>query len=117
MTDIDVLEKLLAAATQGPWDCTEFPGDFGPTAWLWQDTGHAAGDPDAPDSRFGTAAPSDAALIVALRNNAEGMLAELRALRAVAAAADRLDPDTDTGWSELDNALAALDAVRKEGAK
>lgn len=119
MIDIDALEKLLAAATPGPW------------CWDLECLAMRAPAPDGPPYRkhpiietdngyYGPDA-DDAALIVALRNNAEGMIAELKVLRDLETVARLLLSDLESCSPPrellLRKALAALDAVRKAGVK
>lgn len=89
--DLDRLEKLMAAATPMPW-CHGPQADEN-SSWLWEGTHHHSGDPDAPDTRFGSVQSSDAVLIVAMREALPGLIAEARRARATATDYPRGD-----GW-------------------
>jgi predicted RNase H-like HicB family nuclease len=86
MTDtIEELERLLAAATEGPWKISEHAvrGDIcinaGRGGWAFEM--YAMLDTH-PDERAEMCLRSDAALIVALRNAAPSLLATLKAVTA-----------------------------------
>ena len=71
--DIDELERLLAAATPGEWDWTDFPE-------ITVDGVTAIIDCSAGDSEDENVA--NAQLIVTLHNSAPAILTEIRELRA-----------------------------------
>jgi len=82
------LGRLEKAATPGPWESggsTPTPGEV----WIWEQTGHHPGDPDAPDTRIACCGAPDAALIAAARNALPALLAEVDALRGELAATKR----------------------------
>lgn len=97
MTDLDELERLLAKATEGPWrvidyDCgdTEHYDHNGPCPSIQapDDQDCAIVHWDGFKQKYWSAAngnqrqiEANAALIVALRNAAPAMIAELKALR------------------------------------
>jgi hypothetical protein len=61
------LRRLSQDATPAPW-AHNGRGD------VWEDTGHAVGDPDAPDTRLASANEWDAALIAEMRNALPALL-------------------------------------------
>jgi hypothetical protein len=74
---LDELERLLSAATPGPWTAggSVFDGErVTDQVWLWEETGHHPGDPDAPDTRMAVMPRADGELAAALRNNAERLV-------------------------------------------
>jgi len=88
MVDLEKLQRCVNSFPDEVWD-------FGPAAsdvcsYLWIKTGHAPGDPEAPDTRFGEAISARAALIVAMFNAMPTIIGELTALRAKVAAGDAL---------------------------
>lgn len=86
------LRRLLSAATPGRWVDGQ--------SCVYVDTGHAVGDPDAPDSRFIGCRDADAALIAAMRN-------ELERLLDVVDAAEDLDRECRRNRSAIDEFAAA----------
>ena len=70
-TDLDELERLLKAATQKRWDLM-----YG-SLWLLEPDGTCYAEMED----FADEWPDDAALIVALRNAAPELIAEIRALK------------------------------------
>lgn len=97
--DLEELERLEREATPGPW----------------------RRDADYPQLVAGMAsvpggvpyfAPADAALIVAARNQLPALLAELRALRAVAEAADVHTTEGRATFETFADLRGALDAWR-----
>lgn len=88
MVDLEKLQRCVNSFPDEVWD-------FGPAAsdvcsYLWIKTGHAPGDPEAPDTRFGEAISARAALIVAMFNAMPTIIGELTSLRAKVAAGERL---------------------------
>lgn len=84
-SDLDDLERALAAATPGPWTLcrgTKYAWAFGPVE-------HNGGA-----SVFERASFADAEAIVAIRAHIPSLLSRLRALEAVAEAADAFDMET-----------------------
>lgn len=79
LVDLERLEKLMSAATPMPW-CHGPQADEN-TSWLWEGTRHHSGDPEAPDTRFGSVQTSDAVLICEMRKALPALIAEVRAAR------------------------------------
>lgn len=86
--DLDELERLLSAATPGPLKAG--------SSCVYVDTGHAVGDPDAPDTRIAACGDADAEAFATLRNNAADLLAIARAVHALGVARRE-----QRGWSEF----------------
>src|SRR5690349_13139891 len=71
-------------------------------AWIWVETGHAAGDLEAPDSRIGEADPEAAAEIVRRWNSHDDLLAAL----------ERIATDDEPGFDPRRHARAAIAKAR-----
>ena len=118
--NLDELERRLAEATPGPWDA-EVEEYAGTDCWTLYQNGH-----DFPLAVGFIATRRDAPLVVALRNEASALIAELRASRGVVTAARellaRMDTDhlagstfpllTAMGAGRLGDALAELEAPK-----
>lgn len=104
--DLDAIEARCAAATPGPWESggsTPTPGEV----WVWEETGHHPGDPDAPDTRIASCSAADGAFIAHARTDVPALVAEVRRLRAASATPDRheaikagLADYPPMGWAE-----------------
>lgn len=69
------IRERVAKATPGPWDHGGSTVDGG--EWVWERSGHATGDPDAPDTRVCDAGSRDAAFIAHAREDVPWLLGEL----------------------------------------
>lgn len=87
--DLDALERALASATPGPWEATptRHEHDGHVLTFSHEAAIHPPLGESGPVAVVHQGEHDNAAAIVALRNAAPSLLAELRALRAAAAAA------------------------------
>lgn len=112
MTDLDELERLLAEATPGEWKVAPYYTGTGPDEVC---RGMLAVDDDWPtgiisenDPPLGESLSDDLDLIVALRNAAPALIAELKALRINAKANNDLARMYKAQADELRGKCAAL---------
>lgn len=107
--DLSVIEDMLRSATPGPWRIESDSHDG--TRWLV--VRDPPDDPDVIDVAARCHADDDATLVIALRNSASSMIAEIKALRAVADAARSYRDarrGVDAAWTMLNKQLSACDA-------
>ncbi len=93
MTDLDKLERLLKAATPGPWNA-QCDGDGGGRGGGWWSLRFGSEDQAVA---WKVCTGQDAALIVALRNAAPELIAEIRSLKETVKAAHRAGFQHDMG--------------------
>lgn len=103
MTALSRLKQLAEAATPGPWEA------YG--TWVAEVTAHAAGDPEAPDTRLLECDEFNADYIAAA--NPQTILALLALVEAGQKIRDRLE--ADIGLMPPDEAaeLLSYDAARQ----
>lgn len=108
-TDVSALleeaDKALEGVDDGPWDFSTIYTN-GDESWLWIRDGYAAGDPDAPDTRFGTVATRNARFIASARELVPKLAEALRNADTKLAIKDDLNVQA-TRWLEEKTARIA----------